>query len=294
MTRPAGAERVWTIGELLRWTEQFLAQKGVESPRLDAEVLLAHALGCRRIELYTRSEEVASDAARATFREQVKRRVEGCPVAYLVGTKEFYLLPFEVTPAVLIPRPATESLVLAALERAKPLPAPRLLDVGTGSGCIAVSVAKRHPGARVVAVDTSDDALAVARRNAERHGVASRVTFRTGDLYADLASESPFDFILSNPPYIPTADIDTLAPEVRGHEPRSALDGGPDGLAVLDRLIAGAAGHLKPGGWLLVEIGAGQEAESLRRVAAVSGLVAGPTVRDHDDHPRVIVAQRNG
>src|SRR5689334_3231997 len=190
------AERVWTIGGLLQWTEQFLAQKGVESPRLEAQILLAHALGCERIHLYTRFDEPSDDGARTGFRELVRRRVEGCPVAYLVGRKEFYKLTFEVTPAVLIPRPATESLVLAALERAKPLPAPRVLDVGTGSGCIAVSVARQHPGARVVAVDISDDALAVARRNAERHGVVDRISFRHSDLFASLADETPFDLLL--------------------------------------------------------------------------------------------------
>jgi release factor glutamine methyltransferase len=293
MTQPAGAERVWTIGALLRWTEQFLSQKGFESPRLDAEVLLAHALGCRRIELYTRSEEVAADEVRAKFRDIVKRRVEGCPVAYLVGTKEFYLLPFEVTPAVLIPRPATEALVLAALDRAKPLSAPRVLDIGTGSGCLAVSVAKRHAGASVVAVDTSAEALDVARGNAERHGVSERVAFRRSDLFDGIAGELPFDLILSNPPYIPSADIATLAPDVRGHEPRAALDGGPDGLAVFTRLVAKAPAFLNPGGWLLVEIGAGQEAVALRRLATVSGLTAGPTVRDGDGHARVVVARRS-
>jgi release factor glutamine methyltransferase len=293
MTRPAGAERVWTIGALLRWTEQFLSQKGCELPRLDAEVLLSHALGCRRIELYTRSEEVAADEVRTKFRELVMRRVEGCPVAYLVGTKEFYLLPFAVTPAVLIPRPATEALVLAALDRAKPLATLRVLDIGTGSGCLAVSVAKRHAGASVVAVDTSAEALDVARGNAERHGVTDRVAFRHSDLFTGIMGEPPFDLILSNPPYVPSADIAALASDVRDHEPRAALDGGPDGLAVFTRLITGAPEFLNPGGWLLVEIGAGQEAEALRRVAAVPALTAGLTVRDGDGHPRVVVAKRS-
>jgi release factor glutamine methyltransferase len=142
--------QVWTIGALLNWTEKFFAQKGVESPRLDAQVLLAHSLGCKRIDLYARSSEEAPETERTRFRDLVRRRVEGCPVAYLVGVKEFYLLPFEVTPAVLIPRPATEALVLAALERLKPLAAPRVLDVGTGSGCIGVSIAKQHAAATII------------------------------------------------------------------------------------------------------------------------------------------------
>src|SRR5262245_41033025 len=193
MARPSGTERVWTIGELLGWTEQFFADKGVESPRLEAQILLAHALGCERIHLYTRFDEPAPEDARTTFRELVRRRAEGCPVAYLVGRKEFYRLPFEVTPGVLIPRPATESLVLAALELAKPLTAPHILDLGTGTGCIAVSIAHQHPGASVVAVDVSDEALAVARRNAERHKLAARITFHNSDLFAALAGGPPFD-----------------------------------------------------------------------------------------------------
>ncbi len=291
MARPGGAERVWTVGELLGWTEQFFADKGVESPRLEAQILLAHALGCERIHLYTRFEEPAPEDARTKFRELVRRRAEGCPVAYLVGRKEFYRLPFEVTPDVLIPRPATESLVLTALELAKPLPAPHVLDIGTGSGCIAVSIAHQHRGASVVAVDVSDEALAVARRNAERHGVTDRVTFHTSDLFAALADSPPFDLILSNPPYIPAADLEQLAPEVRNHEPRQALDGGPNGLAVFDRLVAAAPAHLNPGGWLLVEIGADQGDAARRRVEAVPGLTFDRIVRDHEGHPRVVVAR---
>src|SRR5437763_6572171 len=171
------AAQVWTIAALLNWTEKFLAQKGVESPRLYAQVLLAHALGCKRIDLYARSIDEVPETERARFRDLVRRRVDGCPVAYLVGTKEFYLLPFEVTPAVLIPRPATEALVLAALERLKPLGAPRVLDVGTGSGCIAVCIAQQKAGANVVATDLNPEALAVATRNAARHAVADRVRF---------------------------------------------------------------------------------------------------------------------
>jgi release factor glutamine methyltransferase len=220
--------------------------------------------------------------------------VEGCPVAYLVGRKEFYKLPFEVTPAVLIPRPATESLVMRAVDAIKPLPAPRVLDVGTGSGCIAISVARQHAGATVVAVDVSEDALAVARRNAERHGVADRVSFKTSDLFDALNGAAPFDLIVSNPPYIAAAGLAKLAPEVRDHEPRTALDGGPDGLATFDRLIAGAADRLTPSGWLLVEIGFDQEPEALRRLGTVAGLTAGPMIRDADGHPRVVTARRAG
>jgi release factor glutamine methyltransferase len=285
------AERTWTIGGLLQWTEQFLGQKGVESPRLDAQILLAHALGCERIHLYTRFDEPADDETRTNFRELVRRRVEGCPVAYLVGCKEFYKLSFEVTPAVLIPRPATESLVLAALERARPLAAPRVLDLGTGSGCIAVSIARQHKGATVVAVDTSADALAVARRNADKQGVAGQIDFREGDLFGPVAGDT-FDLIVSNPPYVRTSDIDKLAAEVRDHEPRSALDGGHSGLQVVERLMAAAPAYLNRGGWLFVEIGAGQDDAARRRLATVPGLSIEPTIRDHDGHLRVVVARK--
>src|SRR5438093_12816002 len=216
---PPAAAQVWTIGALLKWTEQFFTQKSVESPRLDAQVLLAHALGCTRIDLYARSTEEPPETQRSKFRDLVRRRGEGCPVAYLSGTKAFHLLPFKVTPAVLIPRPATEALVLAALERLKPLAAPRVLDIGTGSGCIAVSVAKQKAGATVIAIDQSREALAVARRNAERHAVANRVTFIESDLFAGLPMQTPFDLILSNPPYVRTADLAGLAPDVRDHAP---------------------------------------------------------------------------
>src|SRR5262245_61679519 len=292
MTQATGTKQVWTIGALLTWTEQFFAQKGVESPRLDAQVLLAHALGCRRIDLYARSTEEAPEGARTHFRELVKRRVDGCPVAYLVGTKEFYLLPFEVTPAVLIPRPATETLVLAALERLKSISAPRVLDIGTGSGCVAVSVAALAPAARVVAVDVSADALAVARRNAERHAVSDRVTYVESDLFSRLTGQLLFDIIVSNPPYIRTDDLAGLPADVRDHEPRNALDGGADGFAVIDRLLAGAPARLNSGGWLLVEIGADQEAAMLARLRAAPGLSNPEVLPDRDGHARVAVARR--
>jgi release factor glutamine methyltransferase len=293
MAQTAGTAAEWTVGRLLQWTEKFFAEKGIESPRLDAEVLLAHGLRCKRIDLYARSTEDTDEGRRSEFRGLVKRRVEGCPVAYLVGEKEFYLLKFEVGPDVLVPRPATESLVMKALDLCKSLQAPRILDVSTGSGCIAISIAHQHRAASVVAVDTSEPALAVAMRNAVRHGVSERIQFLRSDLYAALNGGPPFDVILSNPPYIPTATLATLSRDVREHEPRVALDGGADGLAVFDRLIAGAVERLAPGGWLLVEIGFDQEPEAARRIAATPGLTQGPTARDGDGHPRVVAARRS-
>jgi release factor glutamine methyltransferase len=284
-------EQPWTIGRLLEWTTRFLEDKGSESPRLDAQVLLAHALGCTRIQLYTRYEEAATDETRAKFRELVQQRVKGCPVAYLVGRKEFYSLELEVTRDVLIPRPDTECVVDEFLRLAREQKEPRVLDVGTGSGCLAVAAAKRHTGARVTAIDVSPAALAVARRNAEKHGVAGRVRFLEGDLFSPLTPDDQFDFLLSNPPYITSGDIPNLPVGVREYEPLLALDGGADGFAVFDRLVAGAAAHLIPGGWLVVEIGTALEAPARARIEA-AGYELGKTVLDGSGHPRVLRARR--
>jgi release factor glutamine methyltransferase len=293
MSQPVSTESSWTVGGLLNWTAQFLAQKGSEFPRLDAEVLLAHTLGCKRIDLYgLRFGEPASAEARRRYRDLVRRRVEGCPVAYLVGRKEFFSLEFEVTPAVLIPRPDTELVVTECLDLARGMPEPRVLDVGTGSGCLAVAVAKQHPGALVTAVEISPDALAVARRNAERHAGAGRVRFLEGDLFGPLGAGEQFDFILSNPPYIPRDAIRTLAPGVRDYEPHLALDGGPDGYAVLDRLVAGAKDYLVAGGHLVVEIGSPQEEPARQRIAAHGEYELADTVFDYSGHPRVLRARR--
>jgi release factor glutamine methyltransferase len=281
----------WTIGELLDWTANFLAQKGSEFPRLDAEVLLAHALGCKRIELYTRHGELATSEQRQRYRELVGKRIEGCPVAYLVGRKEFFSLELEVTPAVLIPRPDSEHVVMECLRLAKDMQEPTILDIGTGSGNLAIAIAQRHKGAKVIAVDISPDALAVAKRNAEKHGVAARITFLQGDLFAPVAGQR-FDFIVSNPPYIPHNDIAKLAPGVRDYEPHRALDGGPDGFAVFDRLLKEAGNYLKPGGYLLVEIGAPQEEPARKRISAHGAYDLADTVHDYSGHPRVLVARR--
>jgi release factor glutamine methyltransferase len=256
--------------------------------------LLAHALGCRRIDLYTRYEETAEPGARQRFRDLVRRRVEGCPVAYLVGRKEFFALELEVGPAVLIPRPDTECVVDECLRLAREMSEPRVLDVGTGSGCIAVAVAKKHKSAQVTAVDVSPEALAVAGRNAAKHGVSERVRFLEGDLFGPLGADERFDFVLSNPPYIPHGDIAGLEPGVRDYEPHTALDGGPDGYAVFGRLMAGAPAHLKPGGWLILEIGSPQEKRARERIEGHGGYELMRTVYDGAKHPRVLRARWRG
>jgi len=288
----ATSEQTWTVGALLDWTARFLADKGCESPRVDAEVLLAHALSCKRIDLYgLRHAEPATDEIRQRYRELIRKRVEGCPVAYLVGRKEFFSLEFEVSPGVLIPRPDTEYVVDECLRLARGLTEPAVLDVGTGSGCLAIAVARQHKKAQVTATDVSPEALAVAERNARKHGVGERVRFVRGDLFAPLGPGERFDFVLSNPPYIPHADIANLAPGVRDYEPRLALDGGADGFAVIDRLVGEAPGHLKPGGYLIFEIGAGQEGPARARIEAHPGYEPARTVHDGAGHPRVLRAR---
>jgi release factor glutamine methyltransferase len=287
------AEQSWTIGRLLDWTTKFLEQKGSESPRLDTEVLLAHALGCKRIDLYARHTEEAPEQGRQRFRELVRQRIEGCPVAYLVGRKEFFSLELTVNRAVLIPRPDTECVVVECLRLAKGMAAPAILDLGTGSGCLAVAVAKHHKTARVTAVDINSEALALASGNADKHGVAERVRFAQGDLFAPLSGER-FDFILSNPPYIPRADIAKLPPGVRDYEPHSALDGGADGFAVFDRLIGEAPAHLSAGGYLLIEIGSPQEIPARERIGKYEGYELEKTVHDGSGHPRVLIARWRG
>lgn len=285
---------VWTIKALLSWTTEFLASKGIESSRAEAQILLAHVLKCSKVDLLVRYDEQPTDAERTRFRELIQRRVAGWPVAYLVGTRDFYLLTFEVTPAVLVPRPETETLVLEALGYLKPLEAPAVLDLGTGSGCIAISIAHQKKEARVTAVDISPDALAVAKRNAVRHGVAERIEFLNGDLFAPLAPGGTFDLIVSNPPYIAPDEFSSLAPDVRDHEPRIALEGGSDGLAFYRRIAAGVGPFLKPGGRLLMEIGYTQE-ESVREIVGrQAGLEVGPTIKDMSGNPRVVGARRKG
>lgn len=283
---------LWTIKALLNWTTDFLAKKGIESPRADAQILLAHVLKCTKVDLIVRFNEEPSEAERTRYRELIQRRITGWPVAYLVGSRDFYLLSFEVSPAVLIPRPETETLVLEALSMLKPLSSPRVLDLGTGSGCIAVSIAHQKKDTLVTAIDLSPDALAVARRNAQIHGVADRVAFLQGDLFAALPPGATFDLIASNPPYIAQAEFAGLSPDVRDHEPRVALEGGTDGLLFYRRIALEVGQYLAPGGRLLLEIGSTQE-ESVREILArQTELELGPTLKDMAGHPRVISAKK--
>ena len=291
---PADAE--WTVGRLLTWTTGWLGRQGSESPRLDAEVLLAHVRGCPRIKLYTAFDTPVGDAERAVFRELVRRRAAGEPVAYLVGSREFFSLPFAVTGAVLVPRPETEGLVVRAIDlcRGREWPAAeiRIADVGTGSGAIAVAIATQLPAARVVATDVSAAALDVARRNVERHGVGDRVELVECDLLDDPRAAGPFDLVVSNPPYVRDDEFATLPRDVRLHEPRTALVAGPTGAEIIRRLAPAAAERLVPGGWLFVEIGPGVQQAAEAAVAAEPRLEPLPTLPDLAGLPRVLQARR--
>jgi release factor glutamine methyltransferase len=286
-------EESWTVGRLLTWTTDYLKRRRSESPRLDAEVMLAHVLDWQRVELYTHFTDEVPVGPRGRFRDLVRRRSEGAPVAYLVGRKEFYSLTFDVSPAVLIPRPESEFVVVEFLALTKGLESIRAVDVGTGSGCLAIASAHQHPGAQLVAIDISEEALAVARKNAARHGVADRIDFRLGDRLGPVIGEGPFDAVVSNPPYIPTDVIPQLEVGVRDYEPHLALDGGPGGLDMVEGLIEQSVALLKPGGHLILEIGTDQEKPVRALIEARSGLRLAPTVHDHAQHPRVIRATRS-
>ena len=298
-----------------------LAAAGIDSARLDAEVLLAHALGVGRAGVFARLGDAVDADAAARAEALLARRAAREPVAYLTGTQEFWSLPFAVTPDVLIPRPETELLVelavrflrspqpdrlpagegtvtgSALLDRSplpqgegqgEGIPTPAILDLGTGSGCLAVALARELPAAQVTAVDLSPAALAVARRNAAAHGVGGRIAFVASDLFAALPAAARFDVIVSNPPYL--APGDAVSPEL-AHEPRGALYAGADGLAVIRPLLAGAAPRLRPGGVLLMELGQGQ-ADAVQALARAAGFAAARVDADLAGIPRALVAQR--
>ncbi len=272
----------WTTLKLLNWTKGYLAEKGVENARLEAEWLLCAALGLDRVGLYVNFEKPLLPQELAAFRGTVGRRARREPLQYILGSQEFMGMEFRVTPAVLIPRYDTETLVHEAINRAGD--AVRVLDMGTGSGCIAVVLAKLMPDAQVVAVDCSPEALAVARGNADANGV--KVRFISGSLFHPLSGER-FDLIVSNPPYIATGDLAGLQPEVREFEPMGALDGGRDGLDFYRLIIPAAPEQLNPGGWLMVEVGAGQ-AEAVQGMFAAARFLEIFTSLDPGNIRRVV------
>ncbi len=288
---PTGGDRTWTVLELLRWTTAHFAAKGIDTPRLDAEVLLAHALGLQRLDLYLRFDQPVNPEERSRYKKLIGARAsERVPVSLLVGSKEFWSLSFKVDRDVLTPRPDSEILVEAGLARMPDRErAWRVLDLGTGSGAIAISLAHERPRARITATDISAKALQVARSNADELRVGENLRFLEGSLFEPIEGER-FDLIVSNPPYLARASAGSLAPELE-HEPELALFGGEDGYAVLRPFAAGVLERLEPGGWVAVEVDPGQ-------VAAVSGwfseagLIEVETLRDLAGRPRVVAARR--
>ena len=280
MTKQA---ETWTILKVLTWTKGYLAEKGVGNARLEAEWLLCAALGLDRVGLYVNFDKPLTAEELGACRALVARRARREPLQYILGSQEFYGLEFEVASKVLIPRYDTETLVREALSRA-PRDA-RILDIGVGSGCIAVALAKNVPDADVSGVDLSPDALELTERNAKRHGVT--VSLCKGSLFEPF-EDLEFDLIVSNPPYIRTSDITTLQPEVRDFEPLAALDGGVDGLDYYRRIIPEAPGHLKHGGWLLLEMGIGQATDLLALFEATGRFRELFTAKDPGGIDRVV------
>jgi len=279
--------QAWTIEAVLRWATDDFRARGIESPRLDAELLLTRALSLTRIQLIVDGKRPLDVAELTRVRELVKRRRAREPIAYILGEREFYGRAFRVDARVLVPRPDTEALVDVALERTRAVSlSMRALDVCTGSGCVAVTLARERPTSTVFGADVSEAALAVAIGNALRLG-AYNVAWRRGDLFAAVEATQPFDLITANPPYIADGEIASLPPDVRDYEPRLALDGGQAGLAVLGRVVAEAPTRLAPGGVLATEVGAGQAA-AVVELFGRAGFVDVDVRRDYGRIERVV------
>ncbi len=288
----APAPEAWTIGRVLTWATKDFRERGFESPRLEAEVLLAHVLQSDRIRLILDAERPLQSVELAGYRDAIKRRRAGEPVAYVIGAREFYGLDIRVDSRVLIPRPDTEVLVEVALEatHSRNLGG-RALDLCTGSGCVAIAFAKHRPTWQVTGTDLSADAIDVARANALRLGTVWGVRFAQGNLFEAVGADERFELVTANPPYIPAGDIPGLQADIRDFEPHLALDGGQDGLRLLPAIAQGAFERLTPNGTLAVEIGAGQSDD----VAALFERTGFVDVRRHRDlggHERVISARR--
>ncbi len=284
----------WTVLKLLRWTTGFFDDRGVtETPRLDADLLLGHVLDLDRVELYARFDTEVDEQTRTAYRRLVKRRAAGEPVAHLVGHREFWQMQLETDDRALIPRPETEVVVEVALEKLGGSDASvRIADIGTGTGAIALALAEELPAARIAATDRSAEALELAARNVERQGLGDRIDLFEGDLYEALPEEwAPLEVIVSNPPYVAEGGEAEVEVAVRDHEPDEALFAGPDGLAVLERLVPGAPEWLAEGGWLVVEIGHDQ-GEPVRGMFEQAGFEAIEVVEDYAEHDRVVVGRR--
>lgn len=284
-----------TVLEVIQRSAEFLTKKGVESPRLQVELLLAHVLHLPRMGLYLNFERALTPKELDELRELVRRRGQREPLQQIIGSTSFCGLELSVNKNVLVPRPETELLAELGWQFLNSLsnstPQPLALDFGTGSGCLAITIAVKSPAAHVLAVDVSTDALELARQNAARHQVESRIQFFVGDGFAALPPETRFDLIVANPPYIPSKEIDTLEPEVRDHDPRMALDGGADGLDFYRRLAREAGTFLNPGGRIMLEFGDGQET-AIQNLFEQQKWIVEAVKADYSGRPRILVAHR--
>jgi len=288
----------WTIIKLIRWAASYLKSYDIDSPRATGEILLAHALKLKRIDLYLNYDQPLTEDELQRFKALIKRRIKREPVAYILGVKEFWSLELTVNQHVLIPRPETECLVekaLAFLSQSTSSPRQRILDLGTGSGAIAVALASQQPQHIYFASDRFWPTLAVARGNAKRHGLSERIHLFVGDWFASLRDAKPdFDMMVSNPPYVPSDVIGGLQPEICRYEPRAALDGAMDGLACHRTIIGAAPTYLKPGGLLMLEIGHDQT-DAVRRIAESTGNYAEfNCAKDYSGYDRVVWMRKKG
>lgn len=287
---PLSSTDPWSIARVLKWAAEDFARRGSESPRLDAELLLCAVLAVDRVRLILDSSRPLSDVELAAYRELIRRRRRGEPVAYILGLREFYGHAFRVDARALVPRPDTEALVDVALTRTRARSLyGRALDLCTGSGCVAISIALSRPTWKVTGVDISAAACNLARENAERLGATWSTRWTTGDLFSALGAERRFELITANPPYIPRGEIAGLAPDIRDFEPHLALDGGDDGLLLLRRIAAGAGRYLSAGGVLALEVGHDQ-AERVSAILSAEGYARIERQRDYGGHERVVSA----
>ena len=277
---------------MLEWTTEFFNSKQLDPARLSAEILLAEALGCERIELYTRFDCVPVEAELVKYRDWVKRHAAGEPVAYLVGHREFYSLKFEVNADVLIPRPETEHVVMAALDVASQFDSAVIADIGTGSGAIAVTLAHQLANSTIWATDVSPSAIAVAERNANAHQVHERIRFAEGHLLAPLPEGLSPHIVVSNPPYIGRSEVSTVDQSVRDYEPDIALFGGDHGTDVIEPLVKAAAKRLLPGGFLIFETSPLIFDRCLEFVKLESAFESAQSIKDFAGHLRVIQARK--
>jgi release factor glutamine methyltransferase len=292
------APKKWAVREILNVSSRFLRDKGIESPRLCAEVLLAHELKKSRVDLYLAFDQPLSNKEIVQYRSLIKRRLRREPLQYITGHQEFWSIDFRISPAVLIPRTETEFLVEEAIKLwdRRLLPNninPTILDLGTGSGVIAIALAKEIEGATLWASDISFEAIAVARTNAQRHNLERRIRFCQGDLWQPFSdSSTTFDMIISNPPYIRNDAFKSLPPEVRLYEPRVALDGHENGMCFIQRIIEEGATYLEPGGWLLIEMDPDQTERALALIDSAHSFSFRERLADYQKRYRMVKAQK--